>query len=478
MNKKRVLVDVTVLALAVKTDIFRAVDQIVRLLVSDNSLEVFFTLSEEDFFQQKNVDLKTGLLKYSLDSNIVANFIDSKTDPAFANIDIYLSTYYQVPDIWKKEHRVKKIVFAYDLIPLLHPDQFEPETTKFVSDFYSHLQDDWLILATSEKTKDDVINYRPDLESRNLIALHLGVSDKFSFYPAPNDTGVQGSNENASKTKERHRQFSWEMSKNVFIGSIEKMELENTPALTIITICHNAKYIEETCQSIAEQSFQNFEWIVIDGGSDQETLAVFDRYKDDISIFVSESDDGRYDAMNKGVMLSKGKYLLFLNGGDSLKDKHVLERIFSYSTPLNLINIFKHTLNSEMVYGEVVSRETGLMPYPLWKTGPQKHDIHFFSGDSLPHQATFIQRELFQQIGMYNNKFSYAGDYEWFMRAIILHEVKTQYLPIVVSIYNFEGVSSTPRNRVEIRDLYAHYLNVQKEKTAHLTAPAPEQSHY
>ena len=480
MNKKRLLIDVTVLAQAVKTDVYRVTDELVQYLIAEKSLEILFTLSEEDFFQQQNVDLRAGLKTYSEESNTTVPFINARTDPAFANIDIYISTFFKVPNIWKNESRVKKISFAYDLVPELYPGIYEGITAEIISEFYNHLDDDWLIFSISESTKQDLIIYRPDLNPDNIVVMSNYIpvitgdtpKDTIGFANALRNifSSKNSPKVSAKRTKDKSLLPSWKKCGKVIVNAINNIELDNTPFLSIITICHNAKYIRDTCHSIAEQSFQKFEWIVIDGGSNQETLKTFKKYKNHITVMVSEKDDGRYDAMNKGIALSKGKYLLFLNGGDYLYDQLVLEKIFSYSIPLNLISLFKLTLSSDIICGEVVTKETGMMPYPLWSTGPQEHNIGFFSGDSLPHQATFIQSELFQKIGLYDKNLKYAGDYEWFMRAIILHSIKTQYLPIVVTVYNFEGVSSSSTSAdapdaIELKNIYNHYLSVSEEKT-------------
>lgn len=216
------------------------------------------------------------------------------------------------------------------------------------------------------------------------------------------------------------------------------------PKLSIITICRNEKYIEETCRSIAEQVFKDFEWIVIDGASDDGTVDVLERYRKHMSYFVSEPDSGRYNAMNKGILQAKGEYLLFLNGGDSLFDAAVLERLFNYQAVHAIAERLRPKLEADILYGQVVARETGFMPWPLWSVGPQDFSTYFRSR-SLPHQATFIRRESFEKFGLYDESYQFAGDYEWFIRAIVKHKAATEYLPFIVSIYNFLGVSSLDR---------------------------------
>ena len=94
--------------------------------------------------------------------------------------------------------------------------------------------------------------------------------------------------------------------------------------ISIITICLNEiGTIEKTCESIIEQSYDNYEWIVIDGASNDGTIEYLSNFQDRILHFVSEKDEGIYDAMNKGIKLSSGKYVIFLNGGDYFSQKVV-----------------------------------------------------------------------------------------------------------------------------------------------------------
>ena len=215
------------------------------------------------------------------------------------------------------------------------------------------------------------------------------------------------------------------------------------PKLTIVTICYNEKYIEDTCRSVAGQTWKNFEWIVVDGGSTDGTLETLERYRAHMRVCISEKDDGRYDAMNKGIVHAQGEYLLFLNGGDYLVNDLVLERIFAYRPPPVFEKLNVHLrLDADILYGEVLAKETGMMPWPCWSIGPQQLTLEYFEHHTPPHQATFIRRELFEKYGLYDAAYRYAGDREWFMRVLLLHGASSAYVPMPVSVYNFEGLSS------------------------------------
>ena len=101
-----------------------------------------------------------------------------------------------------------------------------------------------------------------------------------------------------------------------------------TYKLSIITVCYNEPNLEKTCKSIIEQTYQDFEWIVVDGGSNEQTQNIWNKYKNRINYFISEKDSGVYNAMNKGIKQSNGEYLLFLNAGDYLFDKDALKITF------------------------------------------------------------------------------------------------------------------------------------------------------
>jgi glycosyltransferase involved in cell wall biosynthesis len=219
-------------------------------------------------------------------------------------------------------------------------------------------------------------------------------------------------------------------------------QAEAGPKVSIITICRNEKLIEETCRSVVAQVFDDFEWLVIDGASTDGTLEVLERYRAHMSYFISEPDDGRYQAMNKGLQAARGEYLLFLNGGDALAGPLVLERLFRYETDNRVLAPLKPALKADIVFGEMVSRETGFLPWPAVPMGRRRPGLLYFKMYSLPHQATFIRKSLFEKIGPYDTRYKVWGDYEWFMRALLRWRASYEYVPLVVSIYNFESVGA------------------------------------
>ena len=268
------------------------------------------------------------------------------------------------------------------------------------------------------------------------------------------------------KGLERSKQFNWDRSVEIMLEALHK-ELVVRPKLSIITICYNEKHIEDTCRSVACQTWNNFEWIVVDGGSTDGTLDVLNRYREHIRVYISEKDNGRYDAMNKGISRAKGEYLLFLNGGDYLAHERVLERIFEFKPIQGLEQHLNFQFDADILYGEVISKETGMMPWPIWTVGPQQFSLEYFAKHSLPHQATFIRRNLFKKYGLYDTTYQFAADYEWFMRVLLRYGVSSAYVPMPVSVYNFEGASSSgidvhKPHILEAKRAYAHYEAIRK----------------
>lgn len=267
---------------------------------------------------------------------------------------------------------------------------------------------------------------------------------------------------------ERARSFSWERAVQLISSAILK-RCALKPKLSIITICYNEPHIEDTCRSIVAQKWKDFEWIVVDGGSTDGSLSVLERYKDYISFLVSEKDEGRYDAMNKGIAIATGEFVLFLNGGDYLVSEETLNNIFNYKPIPKLENYTNLNFDADIMYGEVLARETGMMPWPIWTIGPQSLDLDYFDHHSLPHQATFIRRKMFDRCGLYDSTLNFVGDYEWFMRAIFRFNASSCYIPCAISVYNFEGVSSGSPDAcaahiIENRRVYEKYKDTYKKQ--------------
>ncbi|MFL2832354.1 MAG: glycosyltransferase family 2 protein [Coraliomargaritaceae bacterium] len=202
--------------------------------------------------------------------------------------------------------------------------------------------------------------------------------------------------------------------------------------ISIITVCLNeAVALASTCESIRKQRYPNLEWIVIDGASTDSSLDVLRDYKDCISNLISEPDEGIYDAMNKGIGLSSGDYLLFLNAGDKLAGPDVLYSVKPFS-------------NIGIIYGdiEVVSGRVSKV-----LKSPQKLSKDFLMKKMMPHQSSFIKKSLFEKYGCYDQTYRIAADYDFFARILHLNRVKSKHCGALISVFCTGGVSNDPKWR-------------------------------
>lgn len=201
------------------------------------------------------------------------------------------------------------------------------------------------------------------------------------------------------------------------------------PLLSIITVCLNDEQLERTCESIVKQTIQNFEWIVIDGGSNSNTLAIFEKYRSRIDCFVSEPDNGIYDAMNKGVMFAHGVWLNFMNAGDCFASNDILEKIW---------DSLRSSLDMDVLYGDFFreSAEGGIVIY-----APKTLDNNFFSHANICQQSAFIKRTCFTTYGYFNLRYKILADLMFFA-SIKKNGGKFFYLDCIVSNRNMHGVSS------------------------------------
>jgi glycosyltransferase involved in cell wall biosynthesis len=237
------------------------------------------------------------------------------------------------------------------------------------------------------------------------------------------------------------------------------------PLVSIITVnLNNCSGLEKTILSAAHQSFRNYEHIVIDGGSSDRSVEVIQSFtsllpgiyapqKDHslsavrsvisapgsqlpasstISYWVSEPDSGIYNAMNKGILHAQGKYCLFLNSGDWLADEHVLEKVFSEPRDADVIS------GDIAFYDNVKQSVRWMVPSPEALTAKT-----LFNG-TLPHQATFIKRELFEKYGLYNEDLKIASDWLFFVEVLLVHNVTYMHYNGLVSYFSMDGISCNP----------------------------------
>ena len=210
-----------------------------------------------------------------------------------------------------------------------------------------------------------------------------------------------------------------------------------TPLFTIVTATYNASAtLERTLKSIAEQSCLDYEHLIIDGASKDDTAQIAARYADPKRIFHSEPDGGLYDAMNKGIAASKGKYLIFLNAGDKFHAPDTLQKIK---------DAILHSGHPGIVYGQtVIVDDNGTELGQRHLTAPDELTLKSFAqGMLVCHQAFIVLRRI---AGFYNLKYRFSADYEWCIRCL-QHSRRNKGLTDTVLIdYLSEGI--TTRNKI------------------------------
>lgn len=203
--------------------------------------------------------------------------------------------------------------------------------------------------------------------------------------------------------------------------------MENKPKITVITVCYNCvSTIDQTIRSVVEQTYDNIEYIIIDGASTDGTLDVIKKYENRIARIVSEPDKGIYDAMNKGIALASGEWIHFRNSGDYFLSKHTVEDVFNrdYSNEVGVIHG-----DCYYVYPEYYVRRQ-----PAMLSRSYKEDMPVL------HPATFVRAQL-QKECPFDLNYRSAADYNFFY-GLCETDVKFLYIPVVVATFATGGFSS------------------------------------
>ena len=211
--------------------------------------------------------------------------------------------------------------------------------------------------------------------------------------------------------------------------------------LSIITINrNNAAGLEKTMRSVAAQTFADFEYVVVDGASTDKSVEVIRSFEASFGgrlKWISETDKGIYNAMNKGIGMASGDYLQFLNSGDCLAADDVVERMAGALKTNEFPPILYGNLLKDMPNGKVW-RNKGFAGKPITFLG-------FYTG-SLNHPSSYIKRSLFEKYGRYDETLKIVSDWKWFIQSIILGGEKPVYADIDVTLFDTSGISETNKS--------------------------------
>lgn len=210
------------------------------------------------------------------------------------------------------------------------------------------------------------------------------------------------------------------------------VENNNKPKITVVTVTYNAeKFLKDCIESIIFQNYDNIEYIVIDGNSEDNTLEIINKYwkRGLISKYISEKDNGLYDAMNKGINLANGDIISFLNADDLYFDNTVLKKV---------AQAFKKDI--DFLYGDIVYIKRNKDEYfRYWKTG--KLDINKLKyGWQIPHPSFFVKTSIAKKI-MFNTKYKIAADHDFIIR-VIKNYKKYDYINYPLVKMRFGGEST------------------------------------
>ena len=205
--------------------------------------------------------------------------------------------------------------------------------------------------------------------------------------------------------------------------------------LSIVTINrNNSEGLEKTMRSVASQSFKDFEYIVIDGASTDNSVDVIKRLERDFLHlrWISEPDKGIYNAMNKGLRMATGDYIQILNSGDCLASETITTQMLA---------ALERTGGASMLYGNMVKCfPDGRRVVDRSFCGSEITMLGMYWG-TLNHDPVYVRRDLFEKYGYYDESLKIVSDWKWYMQALIFGNEKPQYVDLDVTLFDMTGIS-------------------------------------
>ena len=226
--------------------------------------------------------------------------------------------------------------------------------------------------------------------------------------------------------------------------------------LSIITINRNdADGLERTLASVASQNYCEFEHIIIDGGSSDNSVPIIKSYEEQIIAnrlnnqtqyplisWISETDNGIYNAMNKGIRKASGEYIQILNSGDVLASPDVTEKMIDALARVNREELNAKSGGVPILYGNMIKKDyaTGKI---IGKSKEVEYSLRQYYSSTMNHDCCYIRRDLFDIYGLYDENLKIVSDWKWFLQVIGLGQVKPVYVDIDVTVFDASGISET-----------------------------------
>ena len=210
--------------------------------------------------------------------------------------------------------------------------------------------------------------------------------------------------------------------------------------ISIITINYNDKNgLNKTIDSVVNQTYKDFEFLVIDGGSTDGSKELIEQHSSQINYWISEKDNGVYNAQNKGIKAATGEFVIFMNSGDTFVDYNVLSNVSG-----DLTSEF------DIYYGD--NYKVKADGSKRLKNYPEKLSFSFFYGSCINHQSTFIRRELFETYFYYSENLKIVADWEFFIYTICKENRPYKYLAKTIANYDFTGISSLDKYKNKVNE--------------------------
>lgn len=229
----------------------------------------------------------------------------------------------------------------------------------------------------------------------------------------------------------------------------------NVPFFSIITCTYNSeKYILDNLKSVDEQSYTDYEHLIIDGESTDSTTKIVEKNMLRRRKVISTPANGISNALNAGIMHSQGRYLIHLNSDDFLKDKHVLEKVKKHIEAVN---------SPDVVYGKIqVIEESGTAvgTFPSYSIFKLAFPWLLFFFNYVPHQSTFVKKSVFEKFGMFDEKLSSSMDYDLWLR--IIKRTRWSFIEMVVSNYRLRAGAQSSDKKNFISNRRNHIAVIKK----------------